>query len=628
MSQTSILIVEDEAIVAADLANKLEHLGYAVAASTHTGEDAVRLATESRPSLVLMDIRLAGAMDGIEAAAEIRRELDIPVVFLTAHAEQATLARAGEVDAFGYVLKPYQLRELNTQIAMALYKHASERRLRESEERLRLAAEATGFGTYDFDVRQRQLVWSPTLYAIAGLPETTEVDRELFLQLVHPDERTTVAGHMEEFIRTDRRGPHELEYRILRPDGQTRWVRDMGRTYFEKQGDQTTAVRTIGTVQDVTERKRGEQQLKALNEHLEQRVAERTAEVEERAEKLAEQQRLVQTMLESTADGVIVADRQGNILILNQAGWQILGLKPMKQVPWEDLSQHFTTYLPDCVTPYPSEQMPLKRALRGEEVRWAELLLQTDHRPEGVWLSFSASPLRSQDGEVTGAVSIFRDISELKRLQQQIADEADREQERLGQELHDGVGQLLSGLGMMVSSLHDNLTEEGSPHVALTERVEKAVDQVKQSLRSISKGFLPLGEDRGGLVLALSELARQTEATFGLTCSCETDTETVHLNAYTASHLYRIAQEGLHNAVKHSRAKRIVLRLQTAAGLRLSIEDDGIGMDQEKPAHEGLGLRIIQYRAGLIGANCTILSVPRKGTQIVVTMPGYQPITR
>jgi signal transduction histidine kinase len=254
--------------------------------------------------------------------------------------------------------------------------------------------------------------------------------------------------------------------------------------------------------------------------------------------------------------------------------------------------------------------------------------LQTGHRPEGVWVSFSASPLRNQDGEVTGAVSIFRDVSELKRLQQQIADEADREQERLGQELHDGVGQLLSGLGMMVSSLHDNLTEEGSPHVALTARIEKAVDQVKQSLRSISKGFLALGEDRGGLVLALCELARQTEDTFRLSCSCETDAETVSLNPYTASHLYRIAQEGLHNAVKHSQAKRVVLRLQTAGALKLSIEDDGIGMRLEQLSQEGLGLRIIQYRAGLIGASCAVDSEPGKGTRIVITLPGYQPITR
>lgn len=136
MTAPSFLIVEDEAIVAEDLANKVRQLGYAVVGTTMTGEEAVQLVRQLRPSLVLMDIRLAGAMDGIAAAKIIYQECNVPVLFLTAHSDTNTITRARQAEAFGYVLKPFSERDLRIQIEMALYKHATERQLFQSRERL------------------------------------------------------------------------------------------------------------------------------------------------------------------------------------------------------------------------------------------------------------------------------------------------------------------------------------------------------------------------------------------------------------------------------------------------------------------------------------------------------------
>ena len=151
MGSASILIVEDEAIVSADIANKLRKLGYEIAGSTGTGEEAIEIARRLQPSLVLMDIRLAGAMDGITAADAIRQECQVPVVFLTAHSDKATLQRARQAEAFGYILKPFDDRELHTQIEMALYKHAAEQRLRESQARLATFAAATFEGIIEIE---------------------------------------------------------------------------------------------------------------------------------------------------------------------------------------------------------------------------------------------------------------------------------------------------------------------------------------------------------------------------------------------------------------------------------------------------------------------------------------------
>ena len=127
-----ILIVEDEGVTAMDLERTVVRLGYQVAETCATGEEAVRLAAELSPDLVLMDIRLAGALDGIEAAARLREQADIPVVFLTAQGDQQTLARARAAAPYAYVLKPFDERELQISIDMSLYRHDAESRLKRS----------------------------------------------------------------------------------------------------------------------------------------------------------------------------------------------------------------------------------------------------------------------------------------------------------------------------------------------------------------------------------------------------------------------------------------------------------------------------------------------------------------
>jgi signal transduction histidine kinase/DNA-binding response OmpR family regulator len=141
MSNTSILIVEDEAIIAADLAAKLEMLGYQVAGIADTGEAAVTMAGALLPAVVLMDIRLPGAIDGVEAARIIRDRHDLPVIFLTAHSDRATLERAKVTGPVAYILKPFEERELGINIEMALYRHQAELKLRKSTQRLDVMAE-------------------------------------------------------------------------------------------------------------------------------------------------------------------------------------------------------------------------------------------------------------------------------------------------------------------------------------------------------------------------------------------------------------------------------------------------------------------------------------------------------
>jgi len=135
MTKGQILVVEDQAIAAKSIESNLDKLGYAVVGRASSGDDAVRLAGETQPDLVLMDIKLQGEADGIAAAEQIRTRYHIPVVYLTAHADEETLERAKITQPFGYVLKPFELRDLHVAIEMARHQHAMD------QERERLVAE-------------------------------------------------------------------------------------------------------------------------------------------------------------------------------------------------------------------------------------------------------------------------------------------------------------------------------------------------------------------------------------------------------------------------------------------------------------------------------------------------------
>lgn len=134
MSKTNILIVEDESIVAKDIQHSLKKLGYNVVDICAMGEDAVSVAEEKKPDLILMDIMLKGEMSGIDAAQIIRERLGIPVIFLTAYADESTLNKAKVTEAYGYIIKPFKEIDLHTAIEMAIYKHEKETEVRKERD--------------------------------------------------------------------------------------------------------------------------------------------------------------------------------------------------------------------------------------------------------------------------------------------------------------------------------------------------------------------------------------------------------------------------------------------------------------------------------------------------------------
>jgi PAS domain S-box-containing protein len=174
-----ILLAEDELIVAKDLAGNLKNRGYEVCAVVPSGEEAVKKTIDLVPDLVLMDIGLKGKTDGIQAAMEIKNRMHIPVIYLTAYSDETTLKRAKITEPFGYILKPYEERELHTAIEMALYKHQMEEKLRESEEWLSTILKNLGDAVIATDTDGRIMFMNPLALEMASCTQGEAINRQL-----------------------------------------------------------------------------------------------------------------------------------------------------------------------------------------------------------------------------------------------------------------------------------------------------------------------------------------------------------------------------------------------------------------------------------------------------------------
>ena len=190
MNNENILIVEDEKIIALDLQRRLERFGYSVVGMASDGAEAIALAKERSPDIILMDIMLAGGMDGIEAAKHIRAQLGIPVIFLTAYTDEKTLERAKEVEPFGYILKPFKERELYTTIDIALYKHSIDKKLHKQERLFSAILHSINDGIIATDIDMAVGFMNKVAESITGWSEAAAKGRHAAAILSIQDQRT------------------------------------------------------------------------------------------------------------------------------------------------------------------------------------------------------------------------------------------------------------------------------------------------------------------------------------------------------------------------------------------------------------------------------------------------------
>jgi PAS domain S-box-containing protein len=221
MEPARVMVVEDEFIVARDLRLQLEGLGHEVTSLRASGEEALQALEEEAPDLVLMDIVLSGEMDGVETARRMREARPVPLIFLTAYADEETTGRAKITQPFGYLLKPFDPRELRVAIEVALYKARMDQALRESEERYRSLVDNAGQGILVMQDGRARL-HNPKLEEMTGL-DSGELAGEGLWEHIHPDDRQAAWECYRGWVEGDGRSAPTC-FRLTTPQGQTRWL--------------------------------------------------------------------------------------------------------------------------------------------------------------------------------------------------------------------------------------------------------------------------------------------------------------------------------------------------------------------------------------------------------------------
>lgn len=267
MPSAKILIVEDDRVVARDILQQLTGMGHTVVGSTGRGEDAVALAQDTEPELVLMDIRLEGSLDGIDAAQQIRERCRIPVVFLTAYSDDETVKRATVTEPFGYLLKPYEDSQLRTIIDMALYKHAAELKLQESERRYATTLASIGDAVIATDDQLRVTFMNPVAEELTGWPLLEARGRVLteVFPIVNEETRETVENPAAKVLSLGTVVGLANHTVLLARDGRELAIDDCGAPIIDDRGNMTGAVLVF---RDITQRKRMDEDLRKAQDDL------------------------------------------------------------------------------------------------------------------------------------------------------------------------------------------------------------------------------------------------------------------------------------------------------------------------------------------------------------------------
>lgn len=232
----------------------------------------------------------------------------------------------------------------------------------------------------------------------------------------------------------------------------------------------------------------------------------------------------------------------------------------------------------------------------------------------------SASQLVLSGDQPRKLVGTMLDITERRRLEQEVLNISEQEQQRIGQDLHDGICQQLAGIELMSQVLAQSLARKSKSHSTQAGNIAGHLLKVIAQTRMLAHGLCPVVLESEGLMSALQELAHATTQIFSVECSFRCDRPVpIHENA-TATHLYRIAQEAVANALKHGKARHIEIGLAAEANrVFLVVKDDGCGLP-DPPLRTGAGLRIMQYRAGMIGGSVVVQRGERQGTTVACSL--------
>lgn len=343
-------------------------------------------------------------------------------------------------------------------------------------------------------------------------------------------------------------------------------------------------------------------------------------ELKQVEQELEENKARAQAILETTIDGIFTTDIEGNIINFNHSASRIFGYAE-EEITGKNINmlipgqyhdpQSNKNNLQHHTNPIGKHIVGYRRELMGRRKDGTKFPLE-----------LSVSEVDWEGDRIY--TSVVNDISERRRLEREILRISEEERQNLGQDLHDGLGQMLTGIHLISKNLAHKLESNGIRGADEVQEISNLIKEADDYAKALAHGLVHVDFKEEGLETALEQLAKQVEKLFNVNCSVN-NKESINMhNEMQGMHLYRIAQESISNAVKHGKANNIKIDLKTENGsLKLSVKDDGIGFSesQKQKKKTGMGINIMRYRANILSGRIEIIETENNETKVMCTIP-------
>jgi PAS domain S-box-containing protein len=586
-----ILLVEDDAVTGLAEKMMLEKHGYTVITAM-SGAKAIEAALNTKIDLILMDIDLGGDIDGNRAAQEILSKKNVPVVFLTAHVEREMVEKVRKITRYGYALKNSGEFVLLSSIEMVFDLFEAHEKTRESEENHRRLVEEINEVIFSMDENGVFTYISPRIEFYTGFTPDEITGRSFEGFIIEED----IIKAREQIILLSQGKYSTEEYRVIKKYGEMACFKTSSRTViingiFEG---------IKGLLMDITSMKKSEERMKVLLLEKEQLLRELKCLYN------------ISRIVEENPGPIERVLPQVVVLIPEALGYPECSFAGISYNGKEYISTRFS--ITDGV-------IEKDLVING---RKAGLVTVGYHRqgPAAEEISLARKDAGFID-TVTDRIGRIIELSiarnELKKLEREVIDISERERQMIGHELHDSLGQILTGVSFMLKTVQKQLNGSRSAAEKINE-ISDLIREATQVCRQITRGLPAVNIQNNTLILALDQLAITMRDIFNVNCEIETSGVIETGDDFISSQLYRITQEAVTNAVKHSMAKNIYISLRCSPGIHLAVRDDGLGFTSGKKDN-GMGLSIMKYRADLINGEFSAVNHADGGFEVSVKVP-------